>query len=314
MRALGGSVVALATPFRQSRLDEPALARLCERQVQAGTAAIVVCGSTGEAATLSRKEQGDVLRVVAEVVAGRVPVIMGCTASGTSEATSMAEAAAWGGADGLLVAAPPYVKPTQAGIFAHVRAVAHASDLPVVLYDVPSRVGVAIGDATVARLCEAGLIVALKDATGDLSRLPRLRALCGPGLRLLSGDDATTAAFRAMGGHGCVSVTANVAPSLCMQVHVAWDSGELAQMAYLRDLLDPLHAAMFVESNPIPVKAALAMAGLCGDEVRLPLTRATEATCSILDGVLPEVLRREAQSVTGGLLAAFDPWRPRVPA
>lgn len=306
MRVLGGSIVALVTPFRDGTIDRHALAALCERQILAGTTALVVCGSTGEAATLSPGEQAEIIDVAVECASGRAPVIVGCTASATAHAVSLAMDAARHGADGLLCAPPPYNKPTQDGIFAHIRAIAHAADLPIVLYDVPGRVGVAISDATVGRLTEAGLIVALKDATADLSRLTRLRALCGEGLRLLTGDDAMTAAFRAMGGHGCVSVTANVAPSLCMRLHAAWDAGELAGMAGLRDQLDPLHAAMFVESNPIPVKAALAMAALCEDEMRLPLTRATAATRETLAGLLSPILDAEEMSVAGSLLARFS--------
>lgn len=308
---LGGSIVALVTPFRDGGIDAAALSMLCERQIRAGTTALVVCGSTGEAATLSREEQSEVVHVAVECAAGRVPVIVGCTASATAQSILLATDAERDGADGLLCAAPPYNKPTQDGIFAHVRAVAHAADLPVVLYDVPSRVGTAVADATVARLVEAGLIVALKDATADLGRPPRLRTMCGAKLRLLTGDDATATAFRAMGGHGCISVTANLVPQLCMLMHAAWDAGELGQMAYLRDLLDPLHALMFVESNPIPVKAALAMEGLCRDDMRLPLTRATEHTHDLLGQLMLKLLDTEEQASSGKLLAPFDPKRSR---
>jgi 4-hydroxy-tetrahydrodipicolinate synthase len=178
-----------------------------------------------------------------------------------------------------------------------VRAVAHAVDRPVMLYDVPSRTGVAIADETVARLFEQGLIAALKDATGDLARPPRLRALCGPALAQFTGEDACAAAHRAMGGIGCVSVSANVAPALCAALHRAWDAGNLVAFARLRDLLDPLHRSLFAESNPIPLKAALASLRLCADGVRLPLTRAVPATRERLIGVLARVMPAEDSAV-----------------
>jgi 4-hydroxy-tetrahydrodipicolinate synthase len=233
------------------------------------------------------------VRTVAEATAGRVPVIAGCTALATSAAVALGIEAASAGADALLCAVPPYVKPTQEGIAAHIRAIAHATDLPVVLYDVPSRSGVAISDDTVARLNDAELIIGLKDATADLSRPARLRARCGDAFMQWSGDDATAPAHRAMGGIGCISVTANVAPALCALLHRAWDNGDLGRFAALRDLLDPLNVALFRESNPIPVKAALASLGLCADDVRLPLTRATLVTQETLLAVMAPVMLAE---------------------
>lgn len=275
---LGGSLTALITPFKDGELDVTALARLAARQVAHGTTGLVVCGSTGEAQSLSLPEFARAIGVVAEAAAARTPIIAGCTAVSTSLALALAEAAVRAGADMLLCAVPPYVKPTQEGIAAHIRAIAHSADLPVLLYDVPGRSGVAIADETIARLFEAELIVGVKDATADLSRPPRLRALCGDGLVQLSGDDATAAGYRAMGGDGCISVSANVTPALCAGLHRAWDNGDRSRFAALRDLLHPLHAALFLESNPIPVKAAMSQLGLCGDDVRLPLIRATPAT------------------------------------
>ena len=226
------------------------------------------------------------MHTVVEAATGRVPVIAGCTALSTSTAIALGCEAAAAGADALLCAVPPYVKPTQEGIFAHIRAIAHATDLPIVLYDVPSRAGVPIADDTVARLYDAQFIVGLKDATADLSRPPRLRARCGDRFMQWSGDDATAPGYRAMGGHGCISVTANVAPALCA----------LLRFAELRDRLDPLHGAPFVESNPIPVKAALASLKLCTNEVRLPLTRATPATQEKLLAMMAPIMQAEEQA------------------
>ena len=298
-----GSLTALATPFRQTRIDWDALSRLCERQVARGTAALIVCGSTGEAAALTQPEYARAVHTVVEAARRRVPVIAGCTALSTSATVALGVEAATAGAGALLCAVPPYVKPAQEGIFAHVRAVAHAADLPVVLYDVPSRASVAIADATVARLFEAQYVVGFKDATADLSRPPRLRALCGEGLAQWSGDDATAPGYRAMGGHGCISVTANVAPALCAALHAAWDNGDRARFAELRDLLAPLHAALFVESNPVPLKAALACLKLCTNEVRLPLTRATPATDEVLRNVLAGIMREEELAARRPVLA-----------
>ena len=238
-------------------------------------------------------EYARAVRTVVEVTAHRAPVIVGCTTLVTSAAVTIGLEASSAGADALLCAVPPYVKPTQEGIIAHIRAIAHATDLPVVLYDVPSRSGVAITDNTVARLHDAELIVGLKDATADVTRPTRLRARCGNDFLQWSGDDATAPAYRAMGGTGCISVTANVAPALCALLHRSWDSGDLTRFAALRDLLDPLNAVLFKESNPIPVKAALAGLGLCTDEVRLPLTRATLATQERLLALMPPVMLAE---------------------
>jgi 4-hydroxy-tetrahydrodipicolinate synthase len=295
MPKLAGSIVALATPFRDGSLDREAAARLCERQIGRGTAALVVSGSTGEAPALSADEQIELLKVAVEAARGRVPVIAGCGAPATEGAVELAVAAAQAGAAALLCAPPPYVKPTQEGIAAHIRAVSHAAGLPILLYDVPGRVGVALSDETVARLFERGLVIALKDATADLSRPARLRALCGDGLVQLSGDDATAPAHRAMGGHGCVSVTANLVPALCAHQHRAWDRGDLSAFARLRDLLAPLHQALFLESNPIPLKAAMSMIRRCAGELRLPLTRATAGTRDRLATALARVMTFEEE-------------------
>ncbi len=293
LQAMGGSAVAIPTPFQDGQIDTRSLACLCERQVECGSSAIVVCGSTGEASSLRPGEHAQVVGIATDAVAGRLPVIAGCTASTTAASVALAAKAARSGADALLCAAPPYSKPTQDGIIAHMRAVAEASGLPLILYDVPSRSAVQIADSTVAALHERQLIGAIKDATADLSRPPRLRALCGNGLVQMSGDDATAAGYRAMGGAGCISVTANVAPILCAMLRRAWDSGDLTSFANLRDLLDPLHAALFAESNPIPVKAALEELGLCSASLRLPLTPASEPTLHRLRRVLAGVIRAE---------------------
>ncbi|WP_114914087.1 4-hydroxy-tetrahydrodipicolinate synthase [Acidibrevibacterium fodinaquatile] len=291
--ALSGSIAALATPFCDHAVDTDALAMLCERQILCGTAALLVCGSTGEASSLSMPEYFEAVRLVVAVSDGRIPVIAGCSAGATERAVEGARLAASAGADALLCAPPAYVKPTQEGIFAHVRAVSHATNLPIILYDVPGRTGVSIADETVARLFERSLIIGVKDATADLARPPRLRVLCGEGLLQMSGDDATAAAYRAMGGAGCISVTANVTPALCAALHRAWESGHLPRFAALRDMLAELHRALFLESNPIPLKAALAMLRLCGPGLRLPLTTAARPTRERLAATLARIAGNE---------------------
>jgi 4-hydroxy-tetrahydrodipicolinate synthase len=289
---LGGSVTALATPFRDGAVDAACLTLLCERQIGRGTRALVVCGSTGEAAALRLDEQAAIIRN-AVAVSGRLPVIAGCGAPCTDAAIELAISAAHHGAAALLCAPPPYVKPTQEGIVAHIRAIAHACDLPVILYDVPGRTGVAIKDETVAQLFTRDLIVGIKDATADLSRPARLRALCGPGLVQMSGDDATAAAYRAAGGHGCISVTANLVPALCSLLHRSWNAGDMTAFTRTRDLLAPLSQALFLESNPIPLKAALSVLNLAPGDLRLPLMRASRATRDHLADELAAVMRSE---------------------
>jgi 4-hydroxy-tetrahydrodipicolinate synthase len=273
-----GSATALATPFLNGEIDESCLVRLCERQIDRGTTALVVCGSTGEAAALRPEEHALVVRVAVMAAAGRVPVIAGCGASSTAGAAELAGAATRNGADGLLCAPPPYVRPTQDGIVGHLRMVRNASDLPVMLYDVPGRTGVAVGNDTVARLFAQGLIFGIKDATADLARPARLRSLCGHDFVQMTGDDSTAGAYRAMGGHGCISVIANIAPTLCSLLHRSWDGGDLAAFVNTRDRLAQMSDLLFSESNPIPLKAAMSMLGLCDAELRLPLTPASHAT------------------------------------
>ncbi|MBR0653455.1 4-hydroxy-tetrahydrodipicolinate synthase [Plastoroseomonas arctica] len=290
-----GSIPALVTPFRREdgAIDSIALAGLAARAVARGSSGVVVCGSTGEGPALTAEEHAGAVRVVAQAVGARVPVIAGVGAPCTEAAIQLAQAAERAGAAALLCGAPPYVKPGQEGLFAHVRAIATASGLPIMLYDVPSRAGVAFADATIARLREAGLIHALKDASGDLSRVPRLRALCGRDFPQLSGDDATALAHLAMGGAGCVSVSANVAPALCAALQQAWVARDMDRAAEIRDGLAPLDAVLFAETNPIPVKAALGLLGLADAMPRLPLLLASQATRQRLCAVLAEVMALE---------------------
>ena len=294
----GGSCTALPTPFDAGTIDVDSLARLCERQIDRGTAALVVCGSTGEAASLRPDEHRLAIRVVVEAAAGRVPVIAGCSSPSTGSAIDRAIDAVENGATALLCAPPAYVKPTQDGIVGHFAAIQQAAQLPMLAYDVPSRTGVSIADATLVRLYEQGIVFGFKDATADLSRPPRLRALCGADFLQLTGDDATSAAYRAAGGHGCISVTANVAPALCHRMHQSWDDCNLKVFGTVRDQLAELSDLLFLESNPIPLKAALSLVGLIKAELRLPLTYPRRETLERLEKPLAAIMTLEEASRT----------------
>jgi 4-hydroxy-tetrahydrodipicolinate synthase len=251
---VGGSLTALVTPFHDTQVDWTALSRLSERQIDRGTAALIVCGSTGEAAALILSEYVRAVHTVTDTAAGRVPVIAGCTAMATVAAVALGVEAASAGADALFCAVPPYVKPTQEGVVAHIRAIAHATDLPVVLYDVPSRSGVVITDDTVARLHDAELIVGLKDATADVTRPTRLCARCGNTFMQWSGDDATAPAYRAKGGIGCISVTANVPrhpgdAGKAVGGDAAGDAGRGARRATAGRRVGKLKAARLIHVN-----------------------------------------------------------------
>ena len=290
---LKGSIPALVTPFHPddlAALDQQALARLAIRAVEQKSSALVVCGSTGEAPALSPREHGEAIAIVARAVRDCVPVIAGVGAPSTQLAASLAVAARQAGATALLVSAPPYVRPTQEGLKAHVCAVYTAARLPILLYDVPSRTGVAFLDETIAQLRSEGVIEGLKDATADLARPARLRRLCGDDFVQLSGDDATALAHRAAGGAGCISVTANLVPSLCADMHAAWDRGDVKKAQHIAERLSPMHDLMFLETNPTPVKAALGLLGLCNPVPRLPLLPATAQTMDRLAEITQRLL------------------------
>ncbi|UPG71417.1 4-hydroxy-tetrahydrodipicolinate synthase [Roseomonas gilardii subsp. gilardii] len=290
-------------------MDEAALARLAERCVTRGASAVVVCGSTGEAAAMTAAEQARALRTVSEAVGRRAGVIAGIGGGCTQAAVELAAIAARGGATGLLCAAPPYIRPSQEGIRAHVRAVASAGGLPLILYDVPSRTGVAIADETVAFLRESGLVQALKDATADIARPARLRRLCGADFPQFSGDDATAVPHLLAGGAGCISVTANLLPALCTAQHRAWAAQDAGRLAMLHQALSPMHEALFTESNPVPLKAGLKTLGLCDDRPRLPLIRARADTRATLERLLDLLLpQEEVMASRPGEMPFPAPW------
>ena len=267
-----GSLVALVTPMREDgSIDHEALERLVERQVLAGTAAIVSVGTTGESSTLSVDEHTEVIRRTIDVVAGRVPVIAGTGANNTDEAIHLTKHAAAAGADGALLVTPYYNKPPQEGLYRHFKKVAEAVDIPQYLYNVPGRTACDMLPSTVERLAEVPNIVGLKEAKGDLDRVRDLVALGLTDFALYSGDDATARASMLAGFHGDISVTANVAPEAMARMCKAAISGDGEEAASIDADLAPLHRALFAEPNPIPVKWALAEMGLMPGGIRLPL-------------------------------------------
>lgn len=272
-----GSIVAIVTPFKKGRLDEEAFGRLIDFHLNAGTHGIVPCGTTGESATLTHEEHQKVIEWSVKMAGGRIPVIAGTGSNSTDEAIALTRHAKSAGADGALLITPYYNKPTQEGLYQHYRAIARAVDLPQILYNIPGRTGVNMLPATVARLNgEFDNIVGIKEGTGSLQQISDLVQLCGERLIILSGDDFTALPTMAVGGKGVISVTANIAPSDMAQMIDAAERGNYSEAKKYHDRLYPLHSALFLETNPIPVKAALSLMGKCADEVRLPLCRLSE--------------------------------------
>lgn len=273
-----GSIVALVTPMQaDGTLDRVALRRLIEFHIEQGTDGIVAVGTTGESATLDETEHCDVIRLTVEQVAGRVPVIAGTGANSTTEAIELTRHAKALGADACLLVTPYYNKPTQEGLYRHYRAVAEAVEIPQILYNVPGRTACDMLPPTIERLATVPNIIGVKEATGDLDRAREIIRRCGSDFLLYSGDDATACEFCLLGGHGVISVTANIAPRLMHQMCDAAMRGDKTQAEAADALLTGLHRDLFIESNPIPVKWALAEMGLIEPAIRLPLTWLSES-------------------------------------
>ena len=282
-----GSLVALVTPMGpDGSLDLESLRRLIEFHIEAKTDGIVAVGTTGESATLDDSEHCEVIRLTVEQVAGRVPVVAGTGANATKEAISLTLKAKELGADACLLVTPYYNKPTQEGLYRHYRAVAEAVDIPQILYTVPGRTACDMLPETVHRLCEVENIIGVKEATGDLQRARDILRLCGPDFLLYSGDDATAGEFCLLGGHGVISVTANVAPRQMHDLCVAAGKGDREAVLSIDAGLRALHRDLFIESNPIPVKWALAEMGLIQPGIRLPLTWLSESCHDAVRGAL----------------------------
>jgi len=266
-----GSFTALITPFRDDRIDEEAFATLIDRQIGAGTHGLVPVGTTGESPTLTHEEHKRVIELCIAQADRRVPVIAGAGSNSTAEAIMFTEHAARAGADATLHVTPYYNKPVQEGLYQHFKAINDAVDLPVIIYNIPGRSVVDMSVETMARLAELPNIVGVKDATADMTRVSAQRAAMGETFVQLSGEDGTALGFNAHGGHGCISVTANVAPGLCARFQNACEAGDYTSALSLHDRLTPLHKALFIESNPAPVKYAAHVLGLCRGDVRPPL-------------------------------------------
>jgi 4-hydroxy-tetrahydrodipicolinate synthase len=269
---LEGTIVAIVTPFKNGKLDKKALKGLVEFQIKNGTKAIVPCGTTGEASTLSFEEHKAVIDIVIETVKGRVPVIAGTGSNNTAEAVELTAYAKKAGADASLVVTPYYNKPTQEGLFLHYRTLAKAVDLPMVLYNVPGRTGVNLLPATVARLAEVKNIVAVKEASGNLGQVGEIIRTVPKDFTVLSGDDGLFFPMMALGAKGVISVASNVAPRLMADLYDAWVAGDIDRARALHYKLMPLFDVLFIETNPIPVKTAVALMGLANEEFRLPLS------------------------------------------
>lgn len=286
MSISGGAYTALVTPFQGGHLDKYGLIALIERQVENGIHGLVPCGTTGEASTLSSEEHLLVVQLTVQTVAGRVTVLAGTGANNTDEAIHLTQCAEKVGADAVLSVTPYYNRPTQEGLYRHYRAIAEATALPIVLYDVPSRTGVNIFPDTVARLAQIDNIVGIKVATGNMAQASETIRLCGENFQVFSGNDSDNLPILALGGSGMISVTSNVVPKEVANLHKNWIAGNISQAQKEHYHLEPLNKAMFLETNPIMVKSALALMGLISSELRLPLCEPADVNFKKLETTL----------------------------
>ncbi len=281
-----GSFPALVTPFTNGELDLETLKKLVEWHIGEGSNGLVPVGTTGESPTLTHAEHEAVVEEVVRAAAGRVPVIAGAGSNNTLEAIGLAQHAEKVGADAILVVTPYYNKPTQRGLVAHFTAIHDCCSLPIIIYNIPGRSVVDMSPETMGELAKLERIVGVKDATGDLSRVPQQRITCGTDFVQLSGEDATALGFNAHGGIGCISVTANVAPRLCAEFQAATLAGDYAKALELQDKLMPLHMAVFTEPGLVGAKYGMSRLGLCSEEVRLPLTGLKDETKALMDAAM----------------------------
>lgn len=272
-----GVLPALVTPYRNGQVDEDAFVALVERQIAGGVHGLVPVGTTGESATLTHEEHRRVVELCVKTARGRVPVVAGAGSNSTAEAIELVRHAKTVGADAALVVTPYYNRPSQEGLYAHYRAINDAVQLPILVYNVPTRTSVDVSNDVLVRLSKLPNVVGIKDATSDLVRASFQRLHCGEDWVMLSGDDPVALGYMAHGGHGCISVTANVAPEQCADFYNAALSGDWATALQWQDRLVRLHKALFADASPAPTKFALSHLGLCSEETRLPITPASEA-------------------------------------
>jgi 4-hydroxy-tetrahydrodipicolinate synthase len=273
-----GSFTALVTPFKNGSVDEKAFRELVDWQIGEGTKGLVPVGTTGESPTLSHEEHGNVVEWCVGQARGRVPVVAGAGSNSTREAIDLAQHAEKAGADAVLVVTPYYNKPTQEGLYQHFKAINDAIGIPIIIYNIPPRSVIDMSVETMKRLWELKNIAGVKDATANVVRVSQQRAAMGPDFNQLSGEDATALGFMAHGGHGCISVTSNVAPRLCAEFQESCLKGDYANALKVQDKLMPLHTALFIETNPAPAKYALSLLGKCAETVRLPMVAVAEKT------------------------------------
>jgi 4-hydroxy-tetrahydrodipicolinate synthase len=284
-----GVLTALVTPFRDGAIDERALRALVERQIEAGIDGLVPCGSTGESATLSHEEHDRVIEIVVDATAGRVPVVAGTGSNSTEEAIRLTLHAKQAGASAALLISPYYNKPTQAGIAAHFEAIARATSMPLIVYNIPGRTASNMLPTTLAQLAHVEYVVGVKESCGDIDQIAHVVAQCPEEFAVLSGDDAVTLPLLAVGGSGVISTTSNVAPAQMLELVRAFRSGDAPRALKIHQQLLPLFDALFCETNPIPLKAALAIMGLIDGEIRLPLTPITQPNGAALQVVLKDL-------------------------
>jgi 4-hydroxy-tetrahydrodipicolinate synthase len=282
-----GSFTALVTPFKDGALDEKGFRDLVEWQIAEGTNGLVPVGTTGESPTLSHAEHELVVEWCVQQAKGRVPVVAGTGSNSTDEAISLSKHAEKAGVDAVLVVTPYYNKPTQEGLYQHFKAINDAIGIPIIMYNIPARSIVDINVDTMKRLYELPNIAGVKDATANIARVSQQRAMIGEDFNQISGEDITALGFNAHGGHGCISVTSNVAPRLCSEFQAACLKGDYATALKLHDKLTPLHLSLFVETSPAPVKYALSLLGKCANTVRLPMVPASEkAQAAVRDAMV----------------------------
>lgn len=270
------SYTALLTPFKDNKVDYSSYKELIDFQINNGTHGLVPVGTTGESPTLSHDEHKKLIEVCIEQSNGRVPVIAGAGSNSTSEAVDFVKHACSAGADGLLVVTPYYNKPTQSGLLAHYNELIKHTSKPIIIYDIPGRSVIQMTDETMAKLAQDQFIVGVKDATADLTRPTRLQNVISDDFIQLSGEDGTALAYLAAGGHGCISVTANIAPNLLSRMHNAWKQGDINTAQEINKKLMPLHDALFCETSPGPLKYAASLLGICSSDARLPIVEIEE--------------------------------------
>ncbi|MDD5691886.1 MAG: 4-hydroxy-tetrahydrodipicolinate synthase [Candidatus Omnitrophica bacterium] len=284
-----GSIVAIVTPFSSGKVDEKKLRELIDFQIKNGTSGIVPCGTTGESATLSFEEHEKVIEITIDQAKKRVPVIAGTGSNSTAEAIMLTKEAAKAGADASLQVSPYYNRPTQAGLYEHFKAVAQSVNIPIILYNIAGRTGVNIEPETIARLAgDCKNIVAVKEASGSLDQMSRIRQLCPRSFDLISGDDSLTLPVLSIGGTGIISVAANIVPGDVAALVSAFEKGDIKKAQQLHYKLLPLIKALFVETNPIPVKTAMGLLGMCEPDLRLPMCRVSEANLEKLRKALQD--------------------------